>query len=213
MPYTTVVAGTTITATWANANVRDQGVTPFASAAARTSAITTPVAGMVTVLTDTDRVDFRTSAGAWRRLLDETMAKGLVYAKRKTDNGDLAAGFTTETTFFSKTVTVEPNRVYDIATVCPIFAQNANSLVRVRIKEGSTQLSESGPTALPAGGSTTAVRVSYRYTTGAAQTSLTITVTGELTAGGGTATCRGWSSMPFEFSVHDVTGQTSLVEA
>jgi hypothetical protein len=52
MPYTTVVAGTTITASWGNANVRDQVVTPFASAAARTSAITSPVAGMVSTRTD-----------------------------------------------------------------------------------------------------------------------------------------------------------------
>lgn len=52
MPYTTVVAGTTITAAWGNANVRDQVVTPFASASARTSAITSPVTGMVSTLTD-----------------------------------------------------------------------------------------------------------------------------------------------------------------
>jgi hypothetical protein len=48
MPYSTVVSGTTITAAWGNANVRDQVVTPFATAAARTSAITSPVLGMLT---------------------------------------------------------------------------------------------------------------------------------------------------------------------
>lgn len=53
MPYSTVVAGTTITASWGNANVRDQVVTPFASASARTSAITTPVDGMVSYQSDT----------------------------------------------------------------------------------------------------------------------------------------------------------------
>lgn len=47
MPYTTLVAGTTITASWANASVRDQVVTPFATAAARTSAISSPVTGML----------------------------------------------------------------------------------------------------------------------------------------------------------------------
>ena len=51
MPYTTNVAGTTITAAWGNANVRDQVVTPFASAGARTSAITSPVAGMLSPTT------------------------------------------------------------------------------------------------------------------------------------------------------------------
>jgi hypothetical protein len=64
MPYTTSVAGTTITASWANANVRDQAVTPFASTTARDSAITAPVAGMVCVTTDTSTV-WTYSGTAW----------------------------------------------------------------------------------------------------------------------------------------------------
>ena len=54
MPYTTVVSGTTITAAWSNANVRDQVVTPFATAAARSSAITSPVEGMLSYRADGD---------------------------------------------------------------------------------------------------------------------------------------------------------------
>ena len=54
MPRTTLVAGTTITAAWANANVRDQVVTPFASAAARDSAIVSPIDGQFAYLTDTN---------------------------------------------------------------------------------------------------------------------------------------------------------------
>lgn len=57
MPYTTAVAGTTITASWANASVRDQVVTPFASSAARTSAITSVIEGMVTYQADTDQLE------------------------------------------------------------------------------------------------------------------------------------------------------------
>ena len=64
MPYTTSVAGTTITASWANANVRDQVVTPFSSTTARDSAITAPVAGMVCVTTDTNTV-WTYSGSAW----------------------------------------------------------------------------------------------------------------------------------------------------
>lgn len=52
VPYTTSVAGTTITASWANANVRDQVITPFASASARDAAITSPVTGMYADLAD-----------------------------------------------------------------------------------------------------------------------------------------------------------------
>jgi hypothetical protein len=58
MPYTTVVAGTTITASWGNANVRDQGVTPFASSSARSSAITAPIEGMLSYLSDVNQVQF-----------------------------------------------------------------------------------------------------------------------------------------------------------
>jgi hypothetical protein len=57
VPYQTLVTGTTITAAWANANVRDQVVTPFASSAARTSAVTTPVEGMVSWLSDVDSLE------------------------------------------------------------------------------------------------------------------------------------------------------------
>lgn len=57
MSYTTLVSGTTITAAWANASVRDQVVTPFASAAARTSAVSTPIEGMVSWLNDVNRLD------------------------------------------------------------------------------------------------------------------------------------------------------------
>jgi hypothetical protein len=52
LPYTTVVAGTTISASVANTNWRDQVITPFASTSARDSAITSPVNGMVCYTTD-----------------------------------------------------------------------------------------------------------------------------------------------------------------
>lgn len=63
MAYTTSVAGTTITASWANANVRDQGVTPFATISARDSAITAPVNGMLCYVTSTGI--FYGYNGAW----------------------------------------------------------------------------------------------------------------------------------------------------
>jgi len=65
VPYTTLVAGTTITASWANASVRDQVVTPFATAAARTSAITSPVEGMVSYLADDDHM-YTYDGSSWK---------------------------------------------------------------------------------------------------------------------------------------------------
>jgi hypothetical protein len=55
--YTTVVAGTTITASWGN-NVRDGLVSGFASASARASAVTAPITGMYTY-----RADLGTNGG------------------------------------------------------------------------------------------------------------------------------------------------------
>src|SRR5690349_19604170 len=80
MPYTTLVAGTTITASWANANVRDQVVTPFANSAARTSAISSPVAGMISYLTGTKQIE-PYDGSAW------VPANGtmLSYGNRQTD--------------------------------------------------------------------------------------------------------------------------------
>lgn len=54
MPRTTVVAGTTITAAYANANIRDQVITPFASASTRDSSWTSPIEGAYAHLNDTN---------------------------------------------------------------------------------------------------------------------------------------------------------------
>lgn len=64
MPYTTLVAGTTITASWANANVRDQTIPVFASAASRDSAVTSPIEGMHAYTSDTNTLWFYTGS-AW----------------------------------------------------------------------------------------------------------------------------------------------------
>ena len=69
MPYTTVTAGTVITASWGNANVRDQVVTPFATTAARSSAIvapgTPPVEGMVTYI-ESDKTLWEYDGSDWK---------------------------------------------------------------------------------------------------------------------------------------------------
>lgn len=66
MPYTTNVSGTTITAAWGNANVRDQVVTPFASVSARDSAIISPIGGMYATTTDTGYL-WRYNGAKWLR--------------------------------------------------------------------------------------------------------------------------------------------------
>lgn len=63
MPFTTVVAGTVITASWGNLNVRNQVVTPFASASSRSTIVgALAVEGMTSWLEDYD--DFWAYNGA-----------------------------------------------------------------------------------------------------------------------------------------------------
>lgn len=65
MPFTTSVAGTTITASWANANVRDQTIAPFPTAAARDSAITSPIHGQLAYTQDTGTLWIYQAAVGW----------------------------------------------------------------------------------------------------------------------------------------------------
>lgn len=58
MGYVTVAAGTAITSSWANAEVRDQVVSVFASSAARDSSVTSPVEGMYAYLEDSDLLTY-----------------------------------------------------------------------------------------------------------------------------------------------------------
>jgi hypothetical protein len=65
VPYVTSVPGSTITSAWANGNIRDQVVTPFASNSARSAVVSAPPEGMVSYLADTNRLDFF-DATTWR---------------------------------------------------------------------------------------------------------------------------------------------------
>jgi len=64
VPYTTCVAGSVITASWANASIRDQVITPFVDASTRDAAILAPVEGMVQYLKDTKRICYHNGT-AW----------------------------------------------------------------------------------------------------------------------------------------------------
>lgn len=86
MAYETIVDGNTIMSTWGNASVRDQGVSPFATAAARDAAIVSPPAGQVCTTTDTSSIWVR-GASSWAQI------------------GPLA-GWTTYTPTITQTVTV-----------------------------------------------------------------------------------------------------------
>lgn len=82
MPYTTLVAGTTITAAWGNANVRDQVITPFVSSTSRASQISVPVNGMLSFLTDLRRFEgYDSTTTSWVPVPGTMIA----YGNRQTD--------------------------------------------------------------------------------------------------------------------------------
>lgn len=104
MPYTTVVAGTAITASWSNANNRDQVITPFSNATTRDAAITAPVEGMLCYLADSKT--FWGYTTAWT-----LTGRPLRIARRTSDS----AGVTSSTVLVDDPVLLVPvlaNRVY-----------------------------------------------------------------------------------------------------
>jgi hypothetical protein len=107
MPYTTLTPGSTITSSWANANVRDQVVTPFATAAARTSAITSPVEGMVTYRADADVVEFYDGT-SWRPM------PGQYIGETTTTTGDVTQAAAANQVLISTTFTAVNNARYRI---------------------------------------------------------------------------------------------------
>lgn len=114
MPYTTVTSGTTITAAWANANVRDQVVTPFAGTSARSSAITSPIEGMATYDTTNDRFEiYTTTTTGW--VAPWNMPWGVVGRATVTANQTSIGTSVTDLTSLTTTFTAIANRIYKIS--------------------------------------------------------------------------------------------------
>lgn len=127
MSYTTVVAGTVITASWGNSEIRDQVVTPFADAATRTSQVSTPVEGMVSYLKDIDQVHFR-SASYYVPIPGTLIAR----AYRTTSS----TATTTEIGVLQLRVgTLVPGALYRIQTgITDFYSTVANDVVRCRFR-------------------------------------------------------------------------------
>jgi hypothetical protein len=127
MPYTTVVAGQVITAAWANANIRDQVITPFASAATRAAAITAPVTGMCSYITATGIFDGY-NGSVWAAASGQIIARG----SRITSS----AAVTAETAVLRVPVgTLTSGHAYRISTCAlSFYSTAANDTVCGRIR-------------------------------------------------------------------------------
>lgn len=137
MAYTTIVSGTNITSSWANANVRDQAVSPFGSTSARTAEITAPIAGMVSTLTtntSAEGVEVYNSAGQWRKPWN--MPWGYVQYTEVTSNVTSGNNVTILT---GSTISVVNRRRYRITGHVPgYFASVALNTALVEIRVGGT---------------------------------------------------------------------------
>jgi hypothetical protein len=116
--YNTVVAGTTITAATHNEYVRDQVVSQFATTAARTSAVASPVEGMASTIAGDDRFEVYDGSayqrvahyasagrtgGTWTRATNQSINNVTVTTVTFTTEGFDSDGFLTPT---SGTVTI-----------------------------------------------------------------------------------------------------------
>jgi hypothetical protein len=111
MGYTTITPGTTIESDWGN-EVRDQLVTPFASAAARSAAITAPVNGMTTAITAASALNGLEvyNGVSWRK--PWSMPWGIVSYLQNTSTGTQTMVTNTVVTSLTGTMALTENRRY-----------------------------------------------------------------------------------------------------
>lgn len=139
--YTTATAGSTITAALWNANVRDGVVNAFGNAAARDSAITSPVVGMLEYLASNDvneGLTARNSANKWA--LPWNLAWGVIGYASVTAN---QSGITTATDLTGLTtgaITLPGNRRYSLSFECYINSTVNGDIALITIQEGATVL-------------------------------------------------------------------------
>ena len=197
MAYTTIVSGTNITSSWANASVRDQVVSPFVTKAARTSAITSPVTGMLSSLTTydlTEGIEFYNSAGQWRKPWN--MPWGIITT---TAGGTSNLGYRVVTapqtgitstlvdlTDLSMTFDAIANRMYRVNVHCNFYGSQADNTASLVLNIASSSVAFSHTPALSTG--TTSLRtaeLNRPFVNSAAQ-SLVVKLQAQLQTGTGT---------------------------
>lgn len=138
MAYSTITTGTTITSSWANADVRDQVVVPFASTAARSSAITSPVTGQVSTLTtnlSTEGLYVYTSAATWRAPWN--LPWGQVTYSTTTTASSTTSGTTELVIATSGSFTAVANRLYKVTWTAPTLGTAASDLFAITLRSNN----------------------------------------------------------------------------
>ena len=196
MAYTTLVSGTNITSSWANASVRDQVVSPFVTSAARTAAITSPVAGMVSSLTTydlTEGIEFYNSAGQWRKPWN--MPWGIITT---TAGGTSNLGYVVVTapqtgitstlvdlTNLSMTFNAIANRMYRVHVHCNFYASQADNTASLALNVAASNVAFSHTPALSTGTSSLRTAELNRPFVNSAAQSLVVKMQAQLQTGTG----------------------------
>lgn len=206
MPYTTVLAGTAITASWANANVRDQTVAPFATVADRTSAIVSPIAGMVSTLTtntSTEGLYVYNSGGQWA--LPWSLPWGRLYSASVTSYASAITGtsYTDFTGFTGAAVTTRNRRRLRLTVCIPWYATAANTQFVVNIVDvtGVVQIGQWAATAANVNDNQTITGVVEFTSVGTART---FKVQAKVAGASQSATMNVASTSPAWFTIDDV---------
>lgn len=199
MPYVTNVPATTITAAYGNANIRDQVITPFATYAAMTSAITSPLVGMMTFLQDTATYWYYRGT-AWRLVPGQYL-----YLKWDTSTSfftNVAAGSYT-TAFTSATFNIPSSgtgQAYEAYWQCPHSSGSGtvtryNSQIQTSINGGGfNTVANAGPVYNETVADPWVSRGDYVYKAGGADTTMAIKV--QAISVGGNFDCIGSVSQP-----------------
>jgi len=187
MPYTTINAGSWATSDWANANVRDQVVTPFASTTARDAAITSPVDGMVCYINSNDANEglytYAGATGGWKKGPGWNAPWGRVAHDMGFGPATATSGTTETVVFTSSSFTALANRNYRIIFSSSIAQTVATDTFQLRLRWDSVSGSVLWNGFPVAGGGTFCAMTMDNITAG----SHTIVCTATRTAGTGTA--------------------------
>lgn len=159
MAYTTIVTGTTVSSSWANADVRDQVIVPFASTAARSSAITVPVNGQVSAITAADSTHgiYQYNGTSWR--MPWNMPWGVLTSVQTTTSTSNSTSAQTIVT--ASAITVPANRLLRLTGKADVHYVSVADHIALQIQEGATVLQRAITWPDSNGADLTAVAVAY----------------------------------------------------